>query len=505
MEKLNLVKILKDCPKGTKLYSPALGECALEGVNDNNDYPIKVTYKIINNDTRFDYFTKYGYLLINKPDAECMLFPSKEQRDWNKWQRPFVDGDVVTCENQIAIFKKYISDYSGLAECYVFLDNNLEIDIDGHYYVTDLATEKEKAKLFKALEDNGYKWNPETKTLKNWTIQDAKDGDVIFYDDGWTCIFKCIHGIWYSSYCFITSDGEFHTGYEEHAVDSKINGNAHIATKEQRDFLFQKIKEAGYRWDTETKILEKLITPKFKDEDKNHLWTIQDAKDGDVLAINWYEGYDYWEKIVIFKKYHNEGATSPCVEGYGNTFKNRKLAFHEEVPRFSETWTSCLEPATKEQRDLLFQTIKEAGYRWNTETKILEKLIVPKFKVGDSIQSKTDNNDKFTITNIDNDKFYYGCRKRYEFMIPVAKQDNWELVPNKFDITTLKPFDKVLVRDDNTSMWINAFYGFYDAVTTEKYEFVASAVHWAQCIPYEGNEHLLGTDDDCDEYYKNWV
>ena len=98
MEKLNLVKILKDCPKGTKLYSPALGECALEGVNDNNDYPIKVTYKIINNDTRFDYFTKYGYLLINKSDAECMLFPSKEQRDWNKWQRPFVKGDILVTE-----------------------------------------------------------------------------------------------------------------------------------------------------------------------------------------------------------------------------------------------------------------------------------------------------------------------------------------------------------------------------------------------------------------------
>lgn len=90
-----------------------------------------------------------------------------------------------------------------------------------------------------------------------WTIQDAKDGDVIFYDDGWTCIFKCIHGIWYSSYCFITSDGEFHTGYETHAVDSTINGNAHPATKEQCDLLFQKIKEAGYKWNPEVKTLEK--------------------------------------------------------------------------------------------------------------------------------------------------------------------------------------------------------------------------------------------------------
>lgn len=93
--------------------------------------------------------------------------------------------------------------------------------------------------------------------FKDWTIEDAKDGDVIFYDDGWMCIFKCIHGIWYSSYCFITNDGKFHTGYERHAVDTKINGNAHPATKEQSDLLFQKIKEAGYEWVADKKELKK--------------------------------------------------------------------------------------------------------------------------------------------------------------------------------------------------------------------------------------------------------
>lgn len=93
--------------------------------------------------------------------------------------------------------------------------------------------------------------------IREWTIEDARDGDVIFYDEGWICIFKCIHGIWYSSYCFITDDGEFHTGYERHSVDSTIHGNAHLATKEQRDLLFQKIKEACYEWDAEKKELKK--------------------------------------------------------------------------------------------------------------------------------------------------------------------------------------------------------------------------------------------------------
>ena len=98
---------------------------------------------------------------------------------------------------------------------------------------------------------------PSQTNERTWTIQDAKDGDVIFYDEGWICIFKCIHGIWYSSYCFITDDGEFHTGYERHAIDSTIHGNAHPATKEQRDALMKAINDAGYEWDTEKKELKK--------------------------------------------------------------------------------------------------------------------------------------------------------------------------------------------------------------------------------------------------------
>lgn len=83
-------------------------------------------------------------------------------------------------------------------------------------------------------------------------------------------------------------------------------------------------------------------------------WTIQDAKDGDVLAMSWLEDKNLWEKIIIFKKYHGQG-----VEGYGNTFKNGEIAFTDEnVPYYSKTWTRYLYPATKEQHTRLFQKIK---------------------------------------------------------------------------------------------------------------------------------------------------
>lgn len=114
------------------------------------------------------------------------------------------------------------------------------------------------------------------------------------------------------------------------------------------------------------------------DEECLHLWTIQDAKEGDVLAISWWEDDNFWEKIIILKKYHNKGVkwlyNKSCVEGYGNTFKNGKLALHEEVPYYSKTWTDNLHPATKKQRDLLFHNMKEEGYEWDADKKELKKL-----------------------------------------------------------------------------------------------------------------------------------
>lgn len=84
-EELNLVEILKNAPEGTPLYSPMYGDCTLiEVFEKNKDYPISI--KTV--DGLQTAFTKDGKFY--KPaKAECMLFPSKEQRDWNKFY-PFV-------------------------------------------------------------------------------------------------------------------------------------------------------------------------------------------------------------------------------------------------------------------------------------------------------------------------------------------------------------------------------------------------------------------------------
>lgn len=82
-ENLNLVEILKDCPSGTKLYSPVSGEVNFVIVNIGDEYPIKVEaeYAIYS-------FTSQGKL-NNMSQGECLLFPSREQRDWSKFKPKF--------------------------------------------------------------------------------------------------------------------------------------------------------------------------------------------------------------------------------------------------------------------------------------------------------------------------------------------------------------------------------------------------------------------------------
>ena len=84
-ENLNLVEILKDCPKGTKLYSTTYGYVELIRVNQNDDviYPIEIKLS----DDSISSVTTDGRL-CEYYNGECVLFPSKEQRDWDLFTVP---------------------------------------------------------------------------------------------------------------------------------------------------------------------------------------------------------------------------------------------------------------------------------------------------------------------------------------------------------------------------------------------------------------------------------
>ena len=347
---INIAEILGDCPKGMELYSPIFGKVYLDEIRPH--LAIVVTtdkYK-----EEFLYDGRYGM------SGECMLFPSKEQRDWSKFQRPFVNGDIVTDEHgNIAIYKGTMWYNKKLADYYC-----------------------------------GYR-----KSDNHFLPEPKRDG---------------------------------HFGSIE---------EIHYATKEEKQKLFEVIKDNGYKWNSETKTLDR--NPKFKvgDRIKNKISGICD----EVIKI--------FEDCYLVKSRLGEQATIPF-----DIQNNWEL-----VPK------KLVEP--------------------------------PKFKVGDRIK-QIGSPRSYIIQSIEFDRYILHNNQFVRF----KDEHIYELAPNKFDINTLVPFEsRVLVRYNKESKWCPAVWGFYDYEKGFPHRYaVVGGITFAYCIPYEGNEHLRGKAEDCDSFYKTW-
>lgn len=123
---MNIAEILKDCPKGTKLYSPIYGELELEEVKDEQNFSIYCITK----KRELDAFTSEGRIYSDYPDAECVLFPSKDQRDWNK----FIVPDQVNDQETEHQFKPF--------------DKVLVRDSDSERWICDFFEQKEEKECF---------------------------------------------------------------------------------------------------------------------------------------------------------------------------------------------------------------------------------------------------------------------------------------------------------------------------------------------------------------------
>lgn len=97
--RVNIAVLLKGCPKGTKLYSPICGDVTLERVTIEC-----IVINLHDNVTDLDstlYFDKYGRIFVVGANyfGECLLFPSKEIRDWNEFQVKYIIGTSDYCKN----------------------------------------------------------------------------------------------------------------------------------------------------------------------------------------------------------------------------------------------------------------------------------------------------------------------------------------------------------------------------------------------------------------------
>lgn len=282
VENINIVEILKDKPQGTKLYSSACGKCKLEEVDDKS-------FKISFYNSKFGFMNGgEGYLDKNGKlydDGECIIFPSKEMRDWSKfaWKK----GDVLinSCGFQ-CIFKEWASDdYTKFNGCY----SNSK---DGYEDVSNAETAK-----FVKLDNNiayGYVREIERKlggilNLETLEIEktqpEFKDGDIVVYGES---VAICRRFYKHTLSFYVSLNEMFGLLFADEVESSE---EYRFATEEEKQQLFDALEKEGKAWDAEKKQIVDL-KPKceFKPFDK-------------VLGRN--EKDDVWE-AELFSYYKEE-------------------------------------------------------------------------------------------------------------------------------------------------------------------------------------------------------
>ena len=105
-------------------------------------------------------------------------------------------------------------------------------------------------------------------------------------------------------------------------------------------------------------------------DEKSHLWSIEDARDGDVLVCN--------NNPFLFSKYEKDEYGLVCCS-YCGISGNGEFIVNSNAKKY---WCDIefVYPATKEQRDTLFAKIREAGYMWNAEKNVLSKCVIDEGK-----------------------------------------------------------------------------------------------------------------------------
>ena len=302
--KINIVEILKDKPQGTKLYSSACGKCKLEEVDDKS-------FKISFYNSKFGFMNGgEGYLDKNGKlydDGECVVFPSKEMRDWSKfaWKK----GDVLVSNDggTEVIFDKWYDDtYTNFySKHYLNSEDENNIKYNEAFLCTTerySLEDKDTAQTYiNAIEKRlGGKLNLETLVVEK-PQPEFKDGDIVMSDSGTIVLVRGIsltrkiyyHAYMRNEYIYINPiEGEFF---------SRISRIKRFATDSEKQQLFDALAKKGKAWDAEKKQIVDL-KPKceFKPFDK-------------VLSRRCSE--DYW--VLNFYS-HKTDYYHVCIDGSSN-------------------------------------------------------------------------------------------------------------------------------------------------------------------------------------------
>lgn len=219
--KINIADILKDKPVGLKLYSNTFGYISFNGVHKDKVY-------FFSEDTNAHSVKPNGKMYDG---GECIIFPSKEMRDWEKFS--WKNGDVLVNSSGFKLlFDRWANDD------YTRFFGKFNILEDSFSYETEKYTLVSK-----------------DETIDTFEIEkpEFKDGDIvtIINDCEQRCIliFRNIIGDSLNRYCILTKRGLFTEGYSLIDKEDSIL----FATEEEKKKLFSALEKEGKAWDAEKK------------------------------------------------------------------------------------------------------------------------------------------------------------------------------------------------------------------------------------------------------------
>ena len=161
-ENIDLTKILEGCPKGTEFYSTVFGKVYFNGFINYATYPIQ----FIRNGSGGCVFAKDGRVYTNY-DGECVIFPSRDQRDWSKferfWDKPKIGLDIFEPFDKVLVRNKKTELW--LLDMFAFhVEQNVAKTLNGAY-MQCIPYNEETKHLLGTNNDclAYYKWGEENK------------------------------------------------------------------------------------------------------------------------------------------------------------------------------------------------------------------------------------------------------------------------------------------------------------------------------------------------------
>ena len=264
--KINIATILKNKPKGTKLYSTVHGKCTFEAITDE-------IFKINFCTSKFG-LTQSGECTLIKfgnmyDGGECIIFPSKEMRDWSKFQ--WEKGDVLISNNDgtEVIFDKWYDDtYTNFSGKHYLKseDKNKIVYYEeflcatARYSLKDKCTVQTYIKTIK--EKLGSELNRETLEIEK-TQPEFKDGDIAFADYGnrqdvFIVSDKTDLSEGYSSFISLDLSSLTLSMGCRTCFFKKDLCKLRLATDSEKKQLFSALEKEGKVWDAEKKMIVNL-------------------------------------------------------------------------------------------------------------------------------------------------------------------------------------------------------------------------------------------------------